>query len=64
MPRMPITRQVHFERHLVGIPAQLLDVLQELVGAHVGGVQAGLVLPGHLRGPSRGLPTHLLICNK
>lgn len=47
---------------LVSIPAQLLDVLQELVGAHVGCVQAGLMLAGHLRGPGRGFLTPGFIC--
>jgi len=47
---------------LVGIPAQLLDVLQELVGAHVSCVQTGLMLAGHLRGPGRGFLTPVFIC--
>jgi hypothetical protein len=47
---------------LVSIPAQLLDVLQELVGAHVGCVQAGLMLASHLRGPGRGFLTPGFIC--
>ena len=47
---------------LVCIPAQLLDVLQELIGAHVICVQAGLMLAGHLRGPGRGFLTPGFIC--
>ncbi len=48
---------------LVSIPAQLVDVLQELVGAHVGCVQAGLMLAGHLRGTGRGFLTPGFICS-
>ncbi len=48
--------------YLVSIPAQLPDVLQELVSTHVGGVQAGFMLPGHLGGAGRGLLTPSIIC--
>ena len=48
--------------HLISIPPQLPDVLQELVCVHVGGVQTGLMLAGHLGGSRGSLLTPSIIC--
>ena len=48
--------------YLISIPSKLLNMLQEVSSAHVGGVQAGLMLAGYLWGAGRGLPTYFLIC--
>lgn len=50
------------EVYLVSIPAELPNVFQKLIGAHVCGVQTGFMLPGHLRGPGRGLSSQPIIC--
>ena len=52
------------EIYLISIPAKLPNVFQKLVGAHVRGVQTGLMLPDHLRGPGWGLPRHPIICKQ